>query len=118
MKVNEIKKIDKPWGYEVWWAVTEKYVGKILFIRKGHSLSLQYHKIKDETLMLQEGKLILEIHGDGDEIQEIEMTPDTSYRISPLTKHRMKALEDSKVYEVSTPELDDVVRVSDDYGRV
>lgn len=118
MRVNEIKKIDKPWGYEVWWAVTEKYVGKILFIRKGHSLSLQYHKIKDETLMLQEGKLILEIHGDGDEIQEIEMAPDTSYRISPLTKHRMKALEDSKVYEVSTPELDDVVRISDDYGRV
>lgn len=118
MRLNEIRKIDKPWGYELWWAVTEKYVGKILFIRKGHSLSLQYHRIKDETFILQEGKLILEIHDDGDEIKEILMTPDTSYRISPLTKHRMKALEDSKVYEVSTPELDDVVRISDDYGRV
>ena len=118
MKLNEIKKIDKPWGYELLWAITEKYVGKILFIRKGHSLSLQYHSIKDETLMVQEGKLLLEIHSGGDKVEEIIMTPETSYRILPLTKHRMKALEDSKVYEVSTPELDDVVRISDEYGRV
>ena len=118
MKLNDIKKIDKPWGYELWWAVTEKYVGKILYIEKGHSLSLQYHEIKDETLYLQKGKLLLEIHNDNGEIEEIMMTSDKSFRIKPLVKHRLRALEDSSVLEVSSPEVDDIVRIIDEYGRV
>jgi mannose-6-phosphate isomerase len=118
MTLNDIKKIDKPWGYELLWAVTEKYVGKILFIKKGHSLSLQYHKTKDETIILQEGRILLEIHDKKGGINEIIMTADKSYRVTPFTKHRMKALEDSKVFEVSTPEIDDIVRITDDYGRV
>ena len=118
MTLNIIKKIDKPWGYELLWAQTDKYVGKVLYIRKGHSLSLQYHKVKDETLMLQQGRLILEVHDENGAINEILMTPEQSYRVTPLTKHRMRALEDCKVFEVSTPELDDIVRISDEYGRV
>lgn len=117
MSFNPIKKVDKPWGYELWWAVTDKYVGKILSIDKGHTLSLQYHEIKDETLYVQEGELILELHSGNGEIEFLNILPGHSIRIKPNTKHRLKALKDSKIFEVSTPEVEDVIRLKDDYGR-
>lgn len=104
--------VNKPWGYEIIYAATEKYVGKILFIRKGHRLSLQYHKVKDESIYLQSGKLRVIIENDTRELQVGE-----SIRVKPMTVHRFEAIEDSTVLEVSTPELDDVVRLEDDYGR-
>ncbi|NIP30978.1 MAG: cupin [Candidatus Dadabacteria bacterium] len=118
MSFNQIKKVDKPWGYELWWAVTDKYVGKILSIDKDHTLSLQYHEVKDETLFLQEGELLLELHTDTGEIQTLNFLPGQSVRIKPNTKHRLRALKDSQVFEVSTPEIEDVIRLKDDYGRI
>lgn len=117
MSFNPIKKVDKPWGYELWWAVTDKYVGKLLSIDKNHALSLQYHEVKDETLYVQEGELILELHSENGEIESLNFLPGQSKRIKPNTKHRLRALKDSKVFEVSTPELEDVIRLEDDYGR-
>lgn len=104
--------VEKPWGQEVIWAKTEKYVGKILHIAQGHALSLQYHKVKDETIFVMCGKM--EFFYDG---KSEELTPGMTRRIEPLKQHRMIALEDCVVLEVSTPELDDVVRIADDYGR-
>jgi len=115
---DPIRRVEKPWGYELWWAITDKYVGKILSINKDQTLSLQYHQIKDETLYVQEGELILEIYKDDGVVEKLNFLPGSSKRIKPLTKHRLKAIKDSKVLEVSTPELEDVVRISDDYGRV
>ena len=117
MSFNPIKKVDKPWGYELWWAVTDRYVGKILSIDKDHTLSLQYHEVKDETLYVQEGELILELHSESGQIESLNFLPGHSKRIKPNTIHRLKALVDSKVLEVSTPEVDDVIRIKDDYGR-
>jgi len=117
-RINAVRKVEKPWGYELWWAYTEKYVGKILFIRKGHSLSYQFHRVKDETFYLQKGTMILEIEDEGKPKEVIKILPGDSVRITPLTKHRMTAVEDCYVLEVSTPEVDDVVRLEDRYGRV
>jgi mannose-6-phosphate isomerase len=103
----------KPWGHEVIWAKTDKYVGKILNIEEGHSLSLQFHKVKDETIFLLCGKL--EFFYDG---KTEELTEGMTRHIMPMKHHRMKALTNSMVLEVSTPELDDVVRLVDNYGRV
>lgn len=112
-----MKKIDKPWGYELIWAHTERYAGKILHIKKGEMLSYQYHEVKDETIYLYSG--LIEIHTeDGKERKKIVLNPGEGIRIPPLTKHRMVALEDCEVLEVSTPELSDVVRLEDIYGRV
>ncbi len=115
---DEVRKIVKPWGYELWWAVTDKYVGKILHINKGESLSYQYHEIKDETLYLQSGRMILLVERPGREREEITALPGFSIRITPHTKHRLTAIEDCEVLEVSTPEVEDVVRLEDAYGRV
>lgn len=112
-----MKKIEKPWGYEILFAHTEQYVGKVLRIYKGEMLSLQYHRIKDETIYLFEGKMLLEVDEDG-EMKEKKLLPGDSYRIRPGIKHRMKAIEECFVFEVSTPHLEDVVRVEDKYGRV
>lgn len=117
MSFDPVKKIDKPWGYELWWAVTDKYVGKILSIDKGHKLSLQYHEQKDETLYVQQGKLILEIQTENGQMESKNFLPGDSVRIKPYTRHRLKALQDSMVVEVSTPDLEDVIRIEDDYGR-
>ena len=114
------KRVEKPWGYEIWWARTEKYVGKILHVNKGHSLSLQYHRIKEETIMLQSGTLLFETRGASepeDALRGIEMKPGDVFHVTPGTVHRMKAIEDCDIVEVSTPELDDVVRLEDRYGR-
>lgn len=117
----------KPWGQELIWAHTEKYVGKILTIKKGHRLSRQFHNVKDETVMVLSGELILSIFtgcvaDDKDPVQGLvikdhRMSPGESLHIPPKTVHRMTAVTDCEVLEVSTPELDDVVRVEDDYGR-
>jgi len=108
--------IKKPWGYEQVWAHTEKYAGKILHIEKGKRLSLQYHAIKDETICVQSGKILLTIERDGG-LVDIELEPGITIHISPKTVHRMEAIVDSDVLEVSTSELDDVVRIEDDFGR-
>lgn len=111
------ERVEKPWGYELIWAHTDRYVGKVLHIRKGESLSYQYHNVKDETIFLLSGALDLEI-GEGPGRETHHMKPDDCYRISPGTRHRMTAVEDCDVLEASTPELDDVVRLEDRYGRV
>lgn len=110
------KRVEKPWGYELIWAHTEKYVGKILHINKGESLSYQYHEIKDETIHLLSGAMELEVEADGQR-RTLSLKPGNSFHIEPRMKHRMRAIEDCKVLEVSTPELDDVVRLEDRYGR-
>jgi mannose-6-phosphate isomerase len=113
------KRVEKPWGHELWWARTERYVGKVLHVRKGESLSLQYHRVKEETIMVQSGRLLFETRGkdEGGELRKIEMKPGDVFHITPGTLHRMTALEDCDIFEVSTPELEDVVRIEDRYGR-
>jgi quercetin dioxygenase-like cupin family protein len=110
-------RIEKPWGHELIWAHTERYVGKILHIRKGHALSLQYHRKKDETIHLLAGRIELQT-GDGSALDCRVLEPGDSFHITPGLRHRMTALLDSDVLEASTPELDDVVRLEDRYGRV
>jgi mannose-6-phosphate isomerase len=114
----EPERIEKPWGYELVWAHSEQYVGKLIFVRKGEELSLQFHKEKDETIYLHEGKIEIEISEPGVRIPESEVvTAGAAFRIRPGVIHRWHALEDSIVLEASTPELDDVVRLEDRYGR-
>jgi mannose-6-phosphate isomerase len=114
---NETR-VDKPWGHEIWWARTERYVGKILHVRAGESLSLQYHRVKDETIRMLSGRLLFEVSDGADEpLRRIEMEPGQGFHIRPGMRHRMTALEDCDILEVSTPELDDVVRLEDRYGR-
>jgi mannose-6-phosphate isomerase-like protein (cupin superfamily) len=109
--------VDKPWGHELIWAVTDRYVGKILHIKKGASLSLQFHVKKDETVMVLSGRMSFEHYGDGEEPKTVELGPRQPFHIKPGLRHRMVALEDTDVVEVSTPELEDVVRLEDRYGR-
>ncbi len=111
-----VEKVSKPWGYELIWAHTDQYVGKILFIKSGEALSLQYHKQKDETIYIINGKMNLEIMKNGKR-RIHKMLKGDSFRIKPGTIHRMAAVTDCLVCEVSTPELDDVVRLEDKYGR-
>ena len=115
----EPKRVDKPWGHEIWWARTERYVGKILHVKKGECLSLQYHNVKDETIMVQSGRLLFETRPAGQEgdLRPLEMNPGDVFHITPGTLHRMTGLTDCDILEVSTPELDDVVRLEDRYGR-
>ena len=115
-KVQSMRKVEKPWGYELIWAHTEKYVGKTLFIKAGEALSLQYHKIKDETIYLFSGEMILLLEI-GKEMKEYIVRPGEAFRIKPGVKHRMIAVVDCQVFEASTPELDDVVRLEDRYKR-
>jgi mannose-6-phosphate isomerase-like protein (cupin superfamily) len=109
--------VDKPWGHELIWARTERYVGKILHVRAGEALSLQYHRVKDETIMVLTGRLQLVYFTDGEDARSRELAPREPFHIAPGLRHRMIALEDTDVLEVSTPELDDVVRLEDRYGR-
>ncbi len=112
----EITRVEKPWGYELWWARTDRYVGKLMHVKAGHQLSLQYHVVKDETSHLQRGELVLLVD-EGGALVERKLAPGESYHIRPGTRHRMIAITDCDVLEVSTPELDDVVRLEDAYGR-
>ena len=111
-----IARVEKPWGYELHWARTDRYVGKLIHVNAGHALSLQYHNIKDETIYLHSGRLLFEMQ-EGPELIAREMLPCERVHITPKTIHRMTAIEDSDIFEVSTPELDDVVRLQDRYGR-
>lgn len=113
---SDVRRVEKPWGHELIWAHTERYVGKVLFIKAGHQLSLQYHNQKDETVHVQSGSMTLLVD-EGAGLIERKLGPGDSYHIRPLTKHRMVAVTDCSILEVSTPELDDVVRIEDSYGR-
>lgn len=112
-----MRRVDKPWGHELIWAHTDRYVGKILHVAAGQRLSLQYHERKEETLLLISGRLRLDIGPVDGEVVQREMLAGEAVHVAPRTVHRMHAVEDSDVVEVSTPELDDVVRLQDDYGR-
>jgi mannose-6-phosphate isomerase-like protein (cupin superfamily) len=111
-----MRRIGKPWGYEIIWAETDRYVGKILHINAGEKLSRQYHVKKDETFLVQSGEMELEV-GRGAETRTVRMGPRESFHCPPRTIHRMIAVTDVDVIEVSTPEVDDVVRIEDAYGR-
>lgn len=107
----------KPWGYELRWAITERYLGKVLHISKDEALSLQYHNRKDESILLLNGLMDLELDDDDGALQVHRLHPGDSKRIRPGRRHRMTAVEDCDVFEVSTPDMDDVVRLEDRYGR-
>lgn len=108
------KRVEKPWGYEIWWAYTDKYVGKILSVSQGSRLSLQYHMIKDETLMVLSGVANITI---GSSVFEVSPMSE-AIRVKPNTVHRIEAVTDVVLIEVSTPEVEDVCRIEDDYDRV
>jgi mannose-6-phosphate isomerase-like protein (cupin superfamily) len=112
-----MRTIAKPWGHELLWAQTERYVGKILHIKRGEALSLQYHRVKQETIMVLSGRIALEHFRDGEPPRTTELLPRQPFQIDPGLRHRMTALEDTDILEVSTPEIDDVVRLEDRYGR-
>lgn len=107
-----MQRVDKPWGYEIWWAVTDRYVGKLIHVNQGHSLSLQYHVKKHESMYLISGEAEMLIDG-----EPRAFHPGEAIVIPPPTQHRLTAVTDVDVMEVSTPELDDVVRLEDRYGR-
>ena len=110
--------VPKPWGHETIWAHSERYVGKILHINAGHELSVQYHNRKDETIYLLSGDIIYRVQREGDDIlDDVKLKIGESYRVTPGTIHQIIAQTDCDVLEVSTPEIDDVVRLSDKYGR-
>ena len=111
------RRVDKPWGWELVWAETDSYAGKLLFVRAGESLSLQYHERKDESWLVREGRATLELGEVDGELEATEIAPGDTFRFRPGTVHRLSALEDTLVVEVSTAQLDDVVRLEDRYGR-
>ena len=113
-----VTRVSKPWGHEIIWARSERYVGKILHINAGHELSVQYHNRKDETVYLLSGEIVYRVQREGDDIlEDMKLKVGESFRITPGTIHQMIAVTDCDVLEVSTPEIDDVVRLSDRYGR-
>jgi mannose-6-phosphate isomerase len=110
--------VPKPWGHETIWAHTDRYVGKVLHIKAGHTLSLQYHDRKDETIHLLSGEMIYRVQAGPEEpLRDVRLRPGESYRNTPGHIHQMEAVTDCEVLEASTPHLDDVVRLSDRYGR-
>jgi mannose-6-phosphate isomerase-like protein (cupin superfamily) len=111
-----VRKVPKPWGHELIFAENERYAGKVLHLEAGHSLSLQYHERKDETLMVLEGEVTLSVEIDG-EMRDIRLHPGEAHRIRPGVRHRLSADAPVDIVEVSSPELDDVVRLEDRYGR-
>ena len=113
----DVRRVEKPWGYEVIWATTELYCGKLLFVRAGEALSLQLHRQKDETIYVHEGRLEFEMGEEAGAVASAVVEPGAAFHVRPGTVHRMRALEDSILLEVSTSHLDDVVRLEDRYGR-
>jgi mannose-6-phosphate isomerase len=112
------KRVEKPWGWELIWALTEQYAGKVLFVRAGESLSLQFHNVKDESWYVLEGRAHLQLGKAGESILgEQVIVAGEAFRLRPGTVHRVEALDDTRILEVSTPHLDDVVRLEDTYGR-
>jgi mannose-6-phosphate isomerase-like protein (cupin superfamily) len=117
MAKQSIQRVEKPWGHELIWAKTKDYVGKILHIKKGHKLSLQYHEIKEETIIVATGVMNFIFENERGEMEEILLKAGEAHHIPTGRRHRMVAVEDCDVYEVSTPHLEDVVRLEDGYGR-
>lgn len=117
MKITP-RRIEKPWGYELLWAETDQYVGKILHVNAGESLSLQYHEVKDETIHLLTGRMRFTVGSSVDALEDVALEAGQSYRVRPGTVHRMEALTDCDILEASTAHLGDVVRLEDRYGRV
>jgi mannose-6-phosphate isomerase-like protein (cupin superfamily) len=113
----ESRRVDKPWGHELIWALSDVYCGKLLFVKAGHSLSLQLHREKDESWLVQSGRARVELGEEGGGLVEGVVEPGAAFRFTPGTVHRVTALEDTTILEVSTPQLDDVVRLEDAYGR-
>jgi mannose-6-phosphate isomerase-like protein (cupin superfamily) len=112
------RRVEKPWGWELIWAEADQYVGKLLFIRAGEALSLQYHEVKHESWLVHEGRARLELgRADDGALEIVEVVPGDALRYPPRTLHRVTAIDDTLILEVSTPHLDDVVRVEDRYGR-
>jgi len=114
---NAARRVEKPWGYELIWAHTDEYVGKLLVVETGKRLSLQLHRVKEESIYVAAGKLLLYLENDEGEIVTREMGPGEHSRIPVGRRHRFEAIEHVEIIEVSTPELDDVVRIEDDHGR-
>ena len=115
---HEVRKVEKPWGYELIWALTDDYCGKVLFVKAGESLSLQFHREKDESWLVQSGRAKLELGQVGDAVLKVEVVAaGAAFHYPPGTVHRVTAIEDTTILEVSTPHLDDVVRLEDRYGR-
>ncbi len=114
----DVRRVEKPWGHELIWAVTDAYCGKVLFVKAGASLSLQFHREKDESWYVQSGRAKLELGDVGQAVLDVEVIgPGAAFHYVPGTVHRVTALEDTTILEVSTPHLADVVRLEDDYGR-
>ena len=113
----ETSKVVKPWGYELHWAVTDRYLGKVLHVNRGEALSLQYHERKDEFLYVIRGAIDIELGGPDGALTRRGMRVGDTLHITPGTRHRITAVEDADIFEVSTPEIDDVVRIDDRYGR-
>lgn len=111
------RRVDKPWGHELIWAETDTYVGKVLHIRAGHQLSFQFHVAKDETVHVLTGAVEIDVAAELGARRTLRLGPGDSLHIRPGTRHRLRAVETSDVLEASTPQLDDVVRIEDDYGR-
>jgi mannose-6-phosphate isomerase-like protein (cupin superfamily) len=110
-------RVDKPWGYELRWAVTDRYLGKLIHVNQGHQLSLQYHVEKDESIFIASGLLDLVLENEAGVVETHRLAPGMSARVLPGRKHRFVAVEDTDLFEVSSPEIDDVVRLEDTYGR-
>ena len=113
----KVVKVQKPWGHEMVWAQSDRYVGKVLHINAGHELSVQYHNRKDETVHLLSGEIVYRVKSTSGQLEDVQLKPGESFRITPGTVHQMVAVTDCEVLEVSTPEVDDIVRLSDKYGR-
>jgi mannose-6-phosphate isomerase-like protein (cupin superfamily) len=114
----ETQRFDKPWGHEVLWALAGQYCGKTLFVRAGESLSLQFHRVKDEAWYFQSGRAEIEVGAVGEAMLAKEVVgPGAAFHFPPGTVHRIRAIEDTTILEVSTPHLDDIVRLEDRYGR-
>ena len=117
MTAAEARHVPKPWGHELIWAHTDRYVGKVLVIEAGKRLSLQRHEVKDESIYVLAGRLRLHLEDDQGAVQTEELGPGDHRRVATGRIHRYEAIERVELMEVSTPELDDVVRLEDDYGR-
>ncbi len=113
----DVTRVEKPWGHELIWARTDRYVGKILHVKAGHALSLQYHERKDETIHLLRGEMRFWVGPSAEALREVALRAGQSYHVVAGTVHRMEAVTDVDILEASTPELDDVVRLEDRYGR-
>jgi mannose-6-phosphate isomerase len=117
MSADDTRRVEKPWGHELIWAHTDRYVGKILVIETGRRLSLQKHEIKDESILVLSGRLELTLEDDDGRIVVEELGPGERRRVPTGRVHRYAAIDRCELIEVSTPELDDVVRLEDRYGR-